>query len=118
MDEASVRALIDAERDRFQHTVEAESLVMAERVAVSDLRAAVVEKEALVGRQLHEAHAAQLEASREARAARDSGSSELMELKCVVDVKLVERLEVFDGQESRLVDWVRGPHGVSSGLKE
>ena len=83
-------------------------MVMAERVPVSDLRAAVVEKEALVGCQLHEAHAAQLEASREARAARDSGSSELMELKCVVDVKLVERLEVFDGQASRWESWLIG----------
>ena len=91
---------MEGERAAYAATVIEERRIMSETVAATNARAALAEQDARTTRELFAATIAARQPS--------AHSEELRELKSVVDVKLLEKLEVFDGQDSRWESWLTG----------
>jgi hypothetical protein len=112
MNEEAVRGLLDQQQAaaeiRFQTQMAAlaqqqqdHQTQMATQLMQMQTRAAVAERDAATLREAMQHVASSRPAGREL-------SDEQQELKSVIDIKILERLEVFNGEDSRWESWLAG----------
>ena len=109
MDEQQVRAMPEAERSAWQQQFQTYQNDLAARLEAAQSRAQQAEREAVLARE-ETARAQSL--LREAVVGRPAGArvdaDDLAELRSVVDVRILEKLQSFDGSDSKWENWLIG----------